>query len=574
MKQSIRKKIVTVVLATVAAAFIISDIVASTYFYGVQKQNTVEGEKYKLLQAAEQLQNFQEKIISIAKQVVVNDELQQLLREGEEEDVFQRLIVGNAVKKICRTFINEQSYIYGVTIVTEEGRSYSSNMTEEAFVPELEEWYLTFKKSGRSRGFSPAHTYISEQGNQHLDAVSFVMSFRDVRGGHEILGDIILHVSLDEIAGYARLPSNLLSGVGLYDHWGGMLAGEGEVSLEYEELLQLAEPETSLENSNILLKNDSLEDGWILVGEVSNRQVIRQLRFIPVFFLFIFFAACSLLFVFLYGYIHTITKPIEVLHEAALEVGKGDLNVEVAITTNDELAVLGRTFNQMISDIKRRMEESIAYEKATKELEIDRLMRQINPHFIYNTLNSIVYLAQIQGNKDIVKFSNAFISLLQDTLRVGTDDIFISMRQEIQNVRNYLLLQSYRYPDRFTVEYEIEEETLECRVPNVLIQPIVENAIFHGVAAKPQRGKLKLQIKKVHGQMEIVVEDDGLGMEEETVKRLLEGTSFHGQTHSIGIANVKERIKHIYGNGYGIQIYSKLGEGTKVVLSIPFELYK
>ena len=151
MKQSIRKKIVTVVLATVAAAFIISDIVASTYFYGVQKQNTVEGEKYKLLQAAEQLQNFQEKIISIAKQVVVNDELQQLLREGEEEDVFQRLIVGNAVKKICRTFINEQSYIYGVTIVTEEGRSYSSNMTEEAFVPELEEWYLTFKKSGRSK---------------------------------------------------------------------------------------------------------------------------------------------------------------------------------------------------------------------------------------------------------------------------------------------------------------------------------------------------------------------------------------------------------------------------------------
>lgn len=571
MKHSIRKKIVTVVLLTVAAAFIVSDIVASIYFYGVQKRNTVEGERYKLLQAAEQLQNFQEKIISIAKQIVVNDELQQLLREGEEEDVFQRLIVGNAVKKICRTFINEQSYIYGVTIVTEEGRSYSSNMTEEDFIPDIEEWYLIFKESGRSRGFSPAHTYISEQGNQHLDAVSFVMSFRDVRGGHEILGDIILHVSLNEIGGYANLPSNLLSGVWLYDHWGGMLAGEGEMGLEYEEICRLTEIENPMENGNILLKNDRLEDGWILAGEVSNRQVIRQLRFIPVFFLLIFLAASSLLFLFLYGYIHTITKPIEILHEAALEVGKGDLDVEVNITTSDELAVLGRTFNQMISDIKRRMEESIAYEKATKDLEIDRLMRQINPHFIYNTLNSIVYLAQIQGNKDIVKFSNAFISLLQDTLRVGADDIFTSMKQEIQNVKNYLILQLYRYPDRFTVEYEIEEEVLDCRVPNVLIQPIVENAIFHGVAAKPQQGKMKLTIKRKGEHIEILVEDDGLGMEPETVKRLLEGESDSGQTHSIGVSNVKKRIEHIYGNGYGIQIFSKLGEGTKVMLEIPYE---
>ncbi len=571
MKHSIRKKIVTVVLVTVTVAFIISDIAASVYFYGVQKRNTMEGERYKLLQAAEQLQNFQEKIISIAKQIVVNEELQQLLREGEDEDVFQRLIAHNAVKRICRTFINEQSYIYGVTIITEEGSSYSSNMTEEDFIPEMEEWYLMFKESGRSRGFSPAHTYISEQGNQHLDAVSFVLSFRDVRGGHEILGDIILHVSLDEIGRYAQLPSNLLSGVGLYDHWGGMLAGEGELSLAYEDIFQLAEMEHSIENGDILLKNDALEDGWILTGQVSNRQVIRQLRFIPVFFLLIFFAASTLLFLFLYGYIHTITKPIEVLHEAALEVGRGDLDVEVNITTSDELAVLGQTFNQMISDIKRRMEESIAYEKATKELEIDRLMRQINPHFIYNTLNSIVYLAQIQGNKDIVTFSNAFISLLQDTLRVGTDDIFISMKQEIQNVQNYLLLQSYRYPNRFTVEYEIAEEVLDCRVPNVLIQPIVENAIFHGVAAMPRQGKLTLTIKQKGTHIVILVEDDGLGMEPETVKKLLDGEPASGQTHSIGVSNVRKRIEHIYGNGYGIQIFSKSGEGTRVILEIPYE---
>lgn len=572
MKHSIRKKIVSVVLLTVSIAFIVSDIVASAYFYGVQKKNTVEGEAYKLQQAADQLKNSQEKIVSMAKQIVVNDELQQLLREETKEDVFQSLIVGNAVKRICRTFINEQSYIYGVTIITEEGNSYSSNMTEGDFIPEREEWYLAFKESGKNSGFSPVHTYISEQGNQYLEAVSFVMSFRDVRGNHEILGDIILHVSLREIAAYAQMPGNLLSGAALYDSWGQMLTSEGEISLGYEEIRDLGDAKTSLENSNILLKNAELEDGWILALEVSNQLLIRQLRFIPLFFLLIFLIAETLLFLVLYGYIHTITKPIEVLHQAAIEVGKGDLDVEVDICTSDELAVLGKTFNQMISDIRHQMEESIAYEKATKELEIDRLMLQINPHFIYNTLNSIVYMAQIQGNKDIVKFANAFISLLQATLRVDAEDIFIPMKQEIQNIQNYLLLQSYRYPGRFDAVYELEEEVLDCRIPNVLIQPIVENAIFHGVAGSLKRGTLKIQMKKIQDRIEIVVEDDGLGMEPETVRQLLgEGKAGKDGIHSIGVANVRKRIEHIYGKEYGIHIESEVGKGTRVTLSIPYE---
>lgn len=574
MKHSIRKKIVSMVVLAVTLAFTVSDIVVTVYFYGVQKRNTVEGEGYKLRQAAEQLGNFQEKISGIAKQIVVNEELQRLLREETKEDVFQRLIVGNAVKRICRTFINEQSYIYGVTIITEEGGSYSSNMTEEDFVPEMEAWYLAFKECGKSSGFSPAHTYISEQGNQRMEAVSYIMSFRDVWGHHEILGDIILHVSLKEIASYAQLPSALLAGVALYDGWGQALMTRGEISPSYGEVRELAEMENELANNNILLKNDRLADGWILAAEVSNQLVIRQLRSVPLFFFLIFLAATLALSVVLYGYIHTITKPIEALHQAAIEVGKGDLDVEVDIRTSDELAVLGKTFNQMISDIKRKMEEMIAYEKAAKEQEIDRLMLQINPHFIYNTLNSIVYMAQIQGNQDIVKFANAFISLLQATLRVGREDTFISLEQEIQNIKNYLLLQSYRYPQLFDVVYDIDEGLYGCRIPNVLIQPIVENAIFHGMAGRLKRGTLRLLVTGGRERVEIVVEDDGLGMEPEVVEQLLGEGAVGGRMHKIGVANVKKRIETIYGEGYGIRIDSQVGRGTRVALCIPYEEYE
>ena len=108
-------------------------------------------------------------------------------------------------------------------------------------------------------------------------------------------------------------------------------------------------------------------------------------------------------------------------------------------------------------------------------------------------------------------------------------------------------------------------------MPNVLIQPIVENAIFHGVAAMPRQGKLTLTIKQKGTHIVILVEDDGLGMEPETVKKLLDGEPASGQTHSIGVSNVRKRIEHIYGNGYGIQIFSKSGEGTRVILEIPYE---
>lgn len=574
MRTSVRRKIILVVLVAITVALIISDVYASVYFFGLQKENAVEGERYKLTQAAKQLDNFQEKVIAIGKQIVVNDELQRLLHQEDEDDVMQQLLVEDTVKKLFRTFINEQPYIYGVTIITEGGNSYSSNLTEEMFVPEEEPWYLEFKDSGKSQGFSSAHTYIMEQGARKIQVVSYVMSFRDLMKGNNILGDIILHVGIDEIEKYLVLPGELLSGSACYDSWGNSLTTTGAVNVSYEEVSAMTEPEQVLESRNILLKNDNLKDGWVIVGEVSNRGLLAQLRFIPMFFILIFLAVASVLFLVLHIFISTITRPIETLHQAALKVGGGDLDVEVVIKTGDELEVLGDAFNRMVEDIRRRMEESIAYEKTTKEMEINRLMLQINPHFIYNTLNSIVYMARLEGNKDIVTFANSFIALLQNTLKVSTDGIFISMEQELQNIHNYLVLQSYRYPELFEVKYDIEDCVRRCRVPNVLIQPMVENAIFHGLVAKGGRGTLYIAMKREDSAVIITVADDGLGMEEETVKRLLcDDTAIQGHMHTIGVSNVKKRIEHIYGEEYGLEIASRPGEGTRVTLRIPYEEY-
>ena len=209
------------------------------------------------------------------------------------------------------------------------------------------------------------------------------------------------------------------------------------------------------------------------------------------------------------------------LHAAAEKVRTGDFAVEVDIHTNDELEILGDSFNSMVQDLQNLLEESVEHEKNIREMEINRLMLQINPHFIYNTLNSIVYMAQMKGDTDIVKFANAFISLLQDTLRVEKDSIYISMRQEVKNIRNYLTIQEYRYPDRFQTDYQVDEDVLDCEVPNVLIQPIVENAIFHGLAGKIEPGRLCIEARREEECLVIRVVDDGIGMSRDKVEELM-----------------------------------------------------
>lgn len=572
MKKTIRMKIMLVVFIPVITAFLISGLGASQYFYNILEEHTVTGEDQKLEQTARQLQYIQNNVINIAKQIVVDDKVQTLLREEKHFDILEKLIAQKDVKKTLRSYINQQSYLYGVTIVAPDYESFSSNSTEGQFIQSKETWYKNFKATGAYKGFSEPHIYTLEQGLQKREVVSYIMSFKDIRNGKDILGDVILHMGISEIEKYAILDATLLQGYSLYDSAGNVIIKNGSLSLSFESMSSKKATKEHLKNGNTLLMNYNFENGWMMVSEVSNTLLLNQLKYIKFFFITIFLAAISILAIVLYLAIRNITKPVSSLHKAAIQVGNGNMDVSVNIKTNDELAVLGDAFNGMVTDIRRRMEETIAYEKTTREMEINRLMLQINPHFIYNTLNSIVYMAQIEGNKDIVHFSNAFITLLQDTLRFQKDSIFISMEQELKNIKNYLTLQSYRYPDRFDIRYDIDESLCRAMVPNILIQPIVENAIFHGLAGKAGKGQLEIVIHKKEKDIEIIVKDDGLGMSSEVVTHLLnDEDAIQGEMRTIGVGNVKKRIAHIYGGQYGIQIESVPGKGTEVNIRIPIQ---
>jgi two-component system sensor histidine kinase YesM len=211
----------------------------------------------------------------------------------------------------------------------------------------------------------------------------------------------------------------------------------------------------------------------------------------------------------------------------------------------------------------------VGKESYKRRTERDLLKAQINPHFLYNTLFSIKCLVEIGKSDEVIEMISAFIDLLKMTLRQDTDLIYL--KDEFAITEKYLILQQIRYGEKLSFEYELDEETKNCMVPALILQPIVENAIFHGIEAKNDMGIIVIASKIQNDRLVVSISDDGVGMKEETLKSIIEQfyKKEYIRSESIGITNVSNRIKVDFGDEYGICIESELNIGTTVIVELP-----
>lgn len=559
-KMSIKYKLIIITLLVTFFVLLVCGIFSSLYFFNVLKKQVLQDEKQKLNQSAVQIANIQDEMMKIAKMIAAEPEIQKRITLENQADVFALLSNKVEIANTLSKYLNIRSDSYSVFIITDRTVYFSKGLETEEKV-EKEPWYQMME----TNGFTGVHEIYRTQTKSKTKVVSYVMSFYDMTSGTRRLGNIVINVNYDEIIKNLQINKSMLKGYWLANH-------RGDIIWSHEEntnTIQKPAPNPQ----NLIVQENILLDDWSLSAEISNTQILYQLRYIFIFFTLLFLAALLVLVAILWRMMTKVISPISILVKGAKEVGEGNLDCQVVIESGDEFEELGDSFNTMVGDIKNHISACVEYEKTAKEMELNRLMLQINPHFIYNTLNSIVYMAQIKGNQDIVIFSKAFISLLHDTLNVEKDDLFISLKQEMINVNNYLVLQGYRYANKFKVIYHIDENTLTCKVPNVLIQPLVENAVFHGICTKPTNGVITITSSfNKKGNVIITVEDDGVGMPQEKAEELLnESLRIKGGMRKIGIANIKERIQYIYGNDFGIHIESQVDMGTRITIEIPYE---
>jgi two-component system sensor histidine kinase YesM len=302
---------------------------------------------------------------------------------------------------------------------------------------------------------------------------------------------------------------------------------------------------------------------YMPLGELSAEGEILRRNLIIIAFLLILFAVISSFYVSA-----RITRPIKILMRNMISVERGQFENLPTIGSNDEIGLLAKRFNLMSHELKRLVERIYLEEKGKAEAEIQALQAQINPHFLYNTLNSVKWIASMQRSEKIVLMTEALISMLRySTRKVGS---LVTIRDELENIRHYVTIQKIRYYNRIQVDYDVDESLMDCSILKMTIQPIVENAIFHGISENEDEGRINIAIYREESDIVISVADNGTGMDEATIETLNQGISnTNGTFNGLGISNVNSRIKNHFGSAYGIDFASQPGKGTTFYIHIP-----
>lgn len=263
-----------------------------------------------------------------------------------------------------------------------------------------------------------------------------------------------------------------------------------------------------------------------------------------------------------------VVKPIIDLKNYMDLADKGNLTVGVDIQSTDETGLLAKSFNRMLGRIDGLMKQVVSEQEEKRKYELQALQAQINPHFLYNTLDSIIWMAEMK-NPDVVPMTEALAKLFRISLNKGNE--LISITDEFEHVRNYLVIQSMRYKNKFDYTLSIADEVRYCKTIKLIIQPVVENSIYHGIKEMKEKGRITIAAFRDEDCLVITITDNGIGMEENICDSILKKESQGAKNGGSGIAvkNVNERIKLHFGDKYGLSYVSTKDKGTIATLLLP-----
>lgn len=312
---------------------------------------------------------------------------------------------------------------------------------------------------------------------------------------------------------------------------------------------------------------------------IALTQVIPRSQIVPQqgAWLLLLVVLCGLIFLLAlfitYSLDRNISRPVAMLRKKINAIARGDFSIVPELESDSELGMVGRGINKLSTDVVLLMERRISDEKRRRDLEYRMLQSQINPHFLYNTLNSIKMMALIQGINGIAEMTTSLSRLLMSVSK----DLrkVVPLRDEIALVDEYIIIQKYRYGNSIIWHKEIESEALlDVAIPRFTLQPIVENAIFHGVEPKGG-GVIKLKVSTDVDNVICSIIDDGIGIHDDIIKQLMtDNREAQGMFSKLGISNVNERLIYAFGDGYGLSISSVENQGTTMTIRLPMDRSK
>ena len=307
---------------------------------------------------------------------------------------------------------------------------------------------------------------------------------------------------------------------------------------------------------------------WKIVGVSFNDEITQAVKsqvVVGLIFALLFSAFMSAVIYFLLS--RTVTRPVRRLVASMQKFEKQAETFEYKADMSNvaEFQTLSTSFEHMVLMIQSLVEKVYNEEIVLRKTELKALQAQINPHFLYNTLDSIQWMCEQDNSKDAVKMVGALAKLFRISISHGNE--FIAISDELKHAESYLIIQSYRYKNQFTYSFDVDKSVLDCMCNKITIQPFIENAIYHGLDRMVDEGEIKIIVERRGKDIAIIVKDNGLGMTEEQCKAVLQ--KGRSDSKGIGVKNVDDRLKIYFGEEYGITIDSELDVGTTVTIKIP-----
>ena len=513
---------------------------------------------------------------NIAYMISSNEDVQDYLF-GDEDNADAR---GRLLKQF-ETILEGRSDIRNLGIIGINGRKLI-NDGKKSMNPDLrldsQQWYLDALQKPEGPLLTSSHVQHIISGERPW-VITLSRGIRNFSNGGEKEGVFFIDLNYSAISGLCDQNTIGTKGYAfILDEYGNIVYHPQQQQL-YNEL--------QTENIDLVMKSDSdtvltgtgrkdklysisrsNKTGWTVVGCMSVEELLQKSYEAQRSYVLIAAVLMIVALLFSRQIARSFTYPIQRLRDSMKKVQEGNFSgADVEIESENEIGSLTRSFNVMTHRIQELMEQNVRDQEAKRKSELKALQSQINPHFLYNTLDSIIWMAEGKKNEEVVLMTASLARLLRQS--ISNEDEVVPVSQEVEYARGYLTIQKMRYKDKLEFEISVDPSILNIPLIKLVLQPVIENAIYHGLKYKESKGLLQVKGFMKDGNAVLQVIDNGVGMDEETLAHIYDRHKVNYHSNGVGVYNVQKRLQLYYGSEYGITYESKKGEGTTATIIIP-----
>ena len=480
-----------------------------------------------------------------------------------------------------QTILDSRSDIRNVGIISKNGRMLindGSKSVNQDLDINTQEWYATALEKPNGPILTSSHVQHIISGERPW-VITLSRGIRDRSGSGEKEGVFFIDLNYSAISGLCDQSTVGTKGYAF------ILDAKGNIV--YHPQQQQLYNELQTENISLIMDTDedtvltgtgndgklysisrSEKTGWTVVDCTNVKELLSKSRQAQSVYVLTAIILVIVALLFSRFMARSITLPIQKLRDSMKKVQEGDFSVsDVVVDSKNEIGSLTKSFDVMTHRIHELMEQNVHEQEEKRRSELKALQSQINPHFLYNTLDSIIWMAEGKKNEEVVLMTASLARLLRQS--ISNEDEVVPIANEVEYARGYLTIQKMRYKDKLEFQIEVDSSILYIPLIKLVLQPIIENAIYHGLKYKESKGLLIVKGFMKDGNAVLQVIDDGVGMDEETLAHIYDKHKVNYHSNGVGVYNVQKRLKLYYGEDYGITYTSEVGKGTTATITIP-----